>query len=895
MSREAGPLERAVSMRMHKFVAAAVAAMLSVGSISAAQTPRTGRLVVTVYDQTRAVIPRATVTITGQDEANSAAGPRVVKTSGEGVATIDGLVSGRYTIQVEFSGFETALVRDVRVRSGETRRSITLQIAKIDQSLTVARDKQTTALDPLGAAFSTVLTREQIAALPDDPDEMEAALKAMAPPGATIRVDGFTGGKLPPKSQIRSIRLPRMDTMAAQNHGGLSGAMFIDIMTQPGIGPMRGGVDFAFRDDALNARNPFVPVKGDEGLQRYGASFSGTIKPNRSSFSVNVQRTSQYDTGNLLAVLPETTLAQPVRRPTQGSGVYLRFDQALNKDHALRFGFQRNATTRSNLGVGGFDLPERAYSTDAWDDTLRISENGPLGRRFFTESRLQVRWSGSSSNSLTEAPAIRVLDAFTSGGAQQSGGMSAVELEMATDLDYVRGRHSMRTGVLIESGSYRADQSSNYLGTFTFSSLADFEAGTPASYTRRIGDPAVRYSNLQAGVYLQDDFRAARSVMLSYGLRYEAQGLSSDWNNFSPRASITWSPFKSGRTTVRGGWGWFSDWLSTSIYQQARQVDGFRQQEINVFDPSYPDPGSAGVTMPTNRYMLAGGLGLPQSMAFNAGIDQQMAGGLRLTFTYTYRHGLDLYRGHNLNTPVNGIRPDPEFANLVEVVSDASSRSQGINVGATLVKVDWHRLILAGNYNYTRAESNTSGAFALPASGDALDQEWGPVSPRHRLSGQFNMQVWGSLGVSLSARFQSGSPYNITTGQDNNEDGVFNDRPAGVGRNSAWTTAQFDMGARLSYSIGFGERSQAGGGGGGTQVMVQIGGPGGGGGMPMGGVTVSGADTKRFHLQFYASAQNVTNHNNYVGYSGVLTSPFFGLPTSVMNPRKLEVGTRFSF
>ena len=68
-----------------------------------------------------------------------------------------------------------------------------------------------------------MLTREQIDALPDDPDEMEAVLKAMAPPGSTIRVDGFTGGKLPPKSQIRSIRLPRMDMFAAQNHGGMSG------------------------------------------------------------------------------------------------------------------------------------------------------------------------------------------------------------------------------------------------------------------------------------------------------------------------------------------------------------------------------------------------------------------------------------------------------------------------------------------------------------------------------------------------------------------------------------------------------------------------------------------------------------------------------------------------
>jgi hypothetical protein len=39
----------------------------------------------------------------------------------------------------------------------------------------------------------------------------------------------------------------------------------------------------------------------------------------------------------------------------------------------------------------------------------------------------------------------------------------------------------------------------------------------------------------------------------------------------------------------------------------------------------------------------------------------------------------------------------------------------------------------------------------------------------------------------------------------------------------------------------------------------------------------------------------VTNHGNYIGYSGVMTSPFFGRPTTVLNPRKLELGMRFGF
>jgi hypothetical protein len=73
-----------------------------------------------------------------------------------------------------------------------------------------------------------------------------------------------------------------------------------------------------------------------------------------------------------------------------------------------------------------------------------------------------------------------------------------------------------------------------------------------------------------------------------------------------------------------------------------------------------------------------------------------------------------------------------------------------------------------------------------------------------------------------------------------------------------------------------------------------IGGAGGGGGMP-GGLEGRGAADKRFRVEFYAAAQNLTDHRNFIGYSGVIASPFFGQPTNVMNPRKIEVGTRFGF
>jgi hypothetical protein len=670
----------------------------------------------------------------------------------------------------------------------------------------------------------------------------------------------------------------------------MNGMMFIDVMTQPGNGPLTGSVDFGFRDDALNARNTFTPVKGDEGMRQGAVSLSGSLVPSKSSFSVTVQQGRLFDTGNILAALPEGTIAEAVRRPANRTSINGRFDQDLGHGQMLRLSYQQGSSRLRNQGVGGFDLADRAFETASTDRIFRLSENGAIGRRFFSESRLQLRWTDGETTPAIEAPAFRVLDAFTSGGAQRRGGSRAFDIEAASDLDYVRGPHSMRAGVLVEGGRYRSTDSANYLGTYTFASLADFQAGRPLNYSRRIGNPDVAYGNFQLGAYVQDDYRFAKSMLLSYGLRYETQTLIGDRHKFSPRATLTWSPFRSGRTNFRAGAGRFNDWFGRSTYEQTLRVDGLAQRELNILNPSFPDPGDVGAVAPTNRYQLSDDIRLPASFTANGGVDHSITPSWRVNTTYTYRRGSGLVRGRNLNAPVDGVRPDPAFSNVIEVVNDAASRVHMVGFTMSFIRLDWKQTFIAGNYTWQFARTNTTGPFQIPANGDDLSTEWGLSAPRHRAAVNVSTRPLPSVGVSLNVRAQSGMPYTITTGQDTNQDGVFNDRPAGVGRNTVLTPAQWDIGLRVSYTIGFGERP-AGTATAGGPMVVMIGGS--GGGMP--GATGAGASTKRYRIEFYAAAQNVTNHKNLVGYSGVLTSPFFGQPTNVLNPRKVEIGARFGF
>ena len=128
-----------------------------------AQTPaQAGTLVVTIVDSTGAVLPGATVTVTGIEAANKAATIEPVKATEQGVATIPKLAPGRYSVQAEFAGFETRMLPDVRVRNGNNKQVLMLPIEGHKETVLVGQDKQAAAADPRGSSFGTTLTREQL-------------------------------------------------------------------------------------------------------------------------------------------------------------------------------------------------------------------------------------------------------------------------------------------------------------------------------------------------------------------------------------------------------------------------------------------------------------------------------------------------------------------------------------------------------------------------------------------------------------------------------------------------------------------------------------------------------------------------------------------------------------
>jgi hypothetical protein len=888
--------------RATRVIGCACQALLLLGARAGAQPSRDARLIVTVLDQTNAVIPGATVTVTGSEAPTRAAARPAVPTSTQGVATITSLPPGRYDIRAEFAGFEPTVLNDVRLRVGDNRHAVVLRIKRVEDSVTVGQDPQTAASDRRGTAFGSALTREQIDALSDDPEEMRRQLQEMAGPGAVIRVDSFEGSALPPKAMIKSIHVTR-DAFAAENHN--AGAFFLDIITQPGLGAFRMGLNSRFRSGTMSGRSPFTSVKGPELMQDYGLNVGGPLLAQKSSFNIFVQGMTSYDTPNLNVALLGATRAEALGQRTRRDrfSIAANFDYAVTRDQTLRVFYTPVVARNSNLGIGGYDFPERAYANEDRSHNLRIQQAGPVGRRFFLNTRLGLTWLRSTSQSAVEAPTLRVNDAFTSGGQQLAGGRRQSGGNLSSDLDYVRGIHSVRTGISLDFFSYHSDVTSNYLGTFTFDSLEDYDARRPSNYLRRIGDPTIAYRNVQAGAYVQDDIRVGRNLTLSPGIRFEAQTHVGARANAGPRFGLTWAPFRGAQTTVRGSVGVFYDWLNTTTYEQTLRVDGFRQQELSILHPSFPDPGDGGVVPPVNRYVLGADAAMARNVRVSTGIDQAIRPRVRVGVLYAHVSGTGLLRGLNLNPLVDGVRRDPVFANIIAATTDARSEQHTLTAtlnmgapppppfgGAAGPRWDWTRTLVNAFYTVGSLTTNTDGDFTTAPTGDVND-DWGPsaTDARHRLFVGVLTQALRNFNVALNLTGTSGLPYTIRTGRDENGDAIFNDRPTGVGRNTERGGAQWSVNANFAYGIAFGKARPVAGPGG-VGVFVQ-GGP--GGQAPT--VTTFTPPPARFRVLLMANVQNLLNRSNYGGYSGTMTSRFFRQPTMVMNPRKIDFNVGFNF
>jgi hypothetical protein len=840
-------------------------------------------LKVTVVDQTGAALITASVTV-----VDAAGAEHTTVADARGQVTIAGLALGAVTLRVHAEAFQS-FEGPLTLKRGANAITVTLPLAGLAEEVLVETD----ANDPSGQAFTNTLSEQEIAELPDDPDELEQVLMQMAGPGATMRVNGFRGGRLPPKNQIQQIRF-RMNSYAADRHEA-GGGFGIEITTKPGMDGWRGMTNFGFRDETLNARNAFAPTLGAEQYRRFGFNLDGPLVKGRTSLAINVEGNANYDSQTVNALTPSGTVSDSIRRPSDDMSATVRVDHQLTQSQLMRLEFRAETSERENLGVGDTDLYDRAYTREGEEQRLRFSLNGLIFPKVAHELKVQYSSDTTVIDSISADPAIVVIDSFSTGGAGQYTDRRGRMLEIEDNIDFQIGKqHRMRAGILLEGMWYRSDELRNGNGTWTFGGLEQYALGLASTYTRRVGSTLVNYDQFQGAWYIQDDYTPSKKLSLSFGLRHEVQSHLDDRWNFAPRVGVTWTP---GKYTLRGGYGIFNDWYESSVYEQTLRVNGITQQEIVVQNPVYPDPtgGALGNPLPPGKYLSAL-YEMPYLHQASISVERTFLENLRVMTAYTMMRGRDQIRARNLNAPPAGglepVRPDPSLGNITAIESTGRTEIDRFMVNVNYA-IPEKRFFMGGNYQLGRASNYADNPFSLPADNYDLEAEWGPSlqDVRHRMFAMVNFGVPWAMRLGIFTQAQSATPYNIITGIDGNRDTVVNDRPAGVRRNAGRGSASWNLNARLSKAFGFGPQREATG----APQVRRVGGgsrgPGGGGPMMM----MMENSNNRYRVEFYLQAFNILNRVNYQSYVGNLRSENFGRPLSAGPARRIEVGMNFGF
>lgn len=644
----------------------------------------TGSVGGSVTDSLGAVVVGATITVVSPKGTQKTA-----ITNARGEYNVAGLEPGTYTVKAIAPKFALYENTAVTIVSGEKNDLfVVLTVSGVEETVDVSNN-ETVSNDADNNADATVIKGKDLDALPDDPDELEAALQALAGPsagpnGGQIYIDGFTGGQMPPKDSIREIRINQNPFSAEFDRPGFGR---IEILTKPGSDKFRGSVSGNFNDESLNSRNPFSTNKAPSQLRSFGGNLSGPIKKGKSSFFLDVMNRDVDNNTIVNAVVLDSglnpvNLRQDLVVPSRRFSIGPRIDYALNAKNTLvaRYSFDRSSN--KNQGIGDTSLPSRAYSTTGFGHELRLTETAILNAKTVNETRFEYSYDKRSQNGDNSIPTVNVSAAFTGGGAQIGSSYNISkrwELSNFTTTSFGKNsQHSVKFGVRLRNINIDDRSESNYGGTYTFpgffgadpydldgdgvvSPLEQYRASIigaagarydPTQFSLTTGNPLASVSRFDAGVFITDDWRISPALMLSFGLRYENQTNISDKYNFAPRFGFAWSPGAGGakapKTVFRGGAGFFYDRFSENLTLQAERFNGTSQLNLivsaNETDPvrraaalallAQPIFTQNGVTnSPTAAQILAA---LPQSNTIRA-----IAGDIGVPYTMQATLGIE--------------------------------------------------------------------------------------------------------------------------------------------------------------------------------------------------------------------------------------------------------------
>lgn len=836
-------------------------------SIAAAGQTRT-QVGGTVSDPSGAVVPHAHVTIISTQGQMIAQGA----TDDRGAFRFSDLGIGSYILDVVEPGFRETKQAIKMDGHSQLLLRITLSVEARDETVTVEEEDSSIHVSGEIAQNenATSVDRDALNRLPVFDEDYITTLSRFLNPdatgtnGITLVVNGIeANGPGVTASAIKSVTINRNPYTALYARPGRAR---IEITTEGGTPQFHGSATFLYRDSLFDAQNPFAAVKAGEQRTYYEGSLTGPLSHSKkTSFLLSLDRDNDNQEAFVNAELPAGRLDENVPNPTHHYFLSGRAFHDYGQANEFWMGYSYEHETVSNAGVGGTILPEAGTDTMFFEHEVNVQDTYMISPRLLNQLHFLVGHFDNQTHSLSSAPQIAVSGDFTGGGAQADARKTEYHFDGTDLVTYTTVKHEMKFGIDIPDISRRAyDNFTDWTGVYSFADLNSYAVNTPFSYVVQSGQGRVPFVEKTVAGIFEDTIRVSSRLELSAGVRYYWQNYFRDIaHNVAPRLSFAYAPTKKGTTVIRGGAGMFFDRTGPSPISDLLHFNGVLLKRFIVEDPSLPVTASEVAAVPTSVVILDPRVRIPYTIQYSVGIERQVTANSTAAINYVGMRGINLFRSIDANAPLPlnfAARPNPSVGQEREMQSEGYLKGNAFEF--TFRGKPFSFFSGQAQYTLGKTYNNTSGITYFPANSFAPNQDWSRSDNdrRHKfdLLGTFSARDWFELGTAVS--MYSGFPVNVTTGNDENNDGLSLDRPAGVSRNSLHGPGYLDLDLNLTHDFPFSHDKGKG---------------------PVATLSLN--------------AFNVLNHPNDGPYVGVVTSAFFDHAASALPQRRLQLNLAFKF
>ncbi len=344
------------------------------------------------------------------------------------------------------------------------------------------------------------------------------------------------------------------------------------------------------------------------------------------------------------------------------------------------------------------------------EQTLQVGDTQIFGTKVVNETRFQYLREQSTQTPQSTAPSVIVPLAFNGGGS--SGGMISdttnnYEFQNYTSVQYTK--HFVKFGARLRGSTDGNNSTGGFNGTYVFPSTAAYISslqGTPsanqftvtanAANTTLPANPFVHVSQVDVGLYVEDDWRIRPNITLSYGLRFESQNNISNHADWAPRLGFAWGIGGGGKTApktiLRAGFGIFYDRFQSSYVLQEDRLSGTNLAEYVVPSPDFFNPNPAppplltpGPTELFTTYKTNPNLHAPYIAQTAVSVERQINKVTNLSVSYLNSVGNDQFFTNNINAPTNISANYPYYLNPAAAIPSHSVREYlSVRIGGDL-------------------------------------------------------------------------------------------------------------------------------------------------------------------------------------------------------------------